>query len=291
VTGQVEAAEVFAYVDNCLAPDDRQAFEARLREDPDLRRRVAQWEAQNSAIRVAFGAPASVRSAPDLGGTANENLPVWMASAIQARRSVALARAAGEARADPLRAAPTKSLRIPSVVRSAPRSVGRRMAAIAGLAAVLLVVSAPSGPAPPQSRLMEAGLAAYRAFAATADVPVEFATRDPQALAKWLAPQFARGIDVPRFSSTALTLLGGRIAPGTTASAAFLVYADRGGKRVGLLIEPLDAPAPSGSTWRETDGVSLAAWTDAGAGYAAVGSDSAPMAELMRRIGQTPAPR
>jgi len=277
VTRRFEAAQVFAYVDNCLDPVDRRAFDSRLREEPELRREVAQWEAQNSAIRAAYGAPATVRVAPDLGGASNENLPFWMAAAMPPQRKAAASRAGA-----------TGPARSADVARPHPRFAGWRIAA---LAALLLAISAPSGPTPPQRQLFSAGLAAYRAFAAASGVPIEFATHDPQALTSWLAPQFAREIRVPRLASDELTLLGGRIAPGATANAAFLVYEDRRRRRVGLLIEPLDAPAPSAPRLSEAEGVSVAVWTDAGAGFAAAGSDPEPVSALTRLSDQAPARR
>ncbi len=289
MTSRLETAEAFAYVDNCLAPADRRAFEARLREDPDLKRQVGLWESQNRAIRAAYAAAASARAAIDLAGNSNENFPLWMASAIQSRRSVAATRAPGEARSKPSRAGSAIRPPTPSVVARAPRFVlGRRVLAIAALAAGLLVAGAPGGPTWPRGKSIDAGLAAYRAFAAS-DAPVEFRASDSETLTKWFTPRIGRGIVVPGFSSDALTLLGGRIAPGTTSSAAFLVYEDRRGERVGLLIEPLDAPAPSKPSLRQSDGISLAAWTGAGHGFVAAGTDPQEVALLTRLVEESPA--
>ena len=47
-------ADLHAYVDDCLEPDERQAFESRMAQDPALSRRAALWRAQNGAIRAAF---------------------------------------------------------------------------------------------------------------------------------------------------------------------------------------------------------------------------------------------
>ncbi len=278
MTKRFETADAFAFVDHCLAPADRRAFEARLREDPALRRQVALWQSQNEAIRAAYDAPASARAPLELSANANENVSAWMKSAIPKQPGAAPRRANSEARA--ASAAPSARFR-----------ALRRRAAAAALAAIVLVVSGPGGPTPPHDRLAEAALAAYRAFAAAADAPIEFRTRDPQALTKWLTPQFARGIAVPGFSSDALTLLGARVAPGSRASAAFLVYQDRGGERVGLLIEPLDDPAPSKPSLRRSDGVSLAAWTGAGHGFVAAGADPHEVALLTRLVEEGPAAR
>jgi anti-sigma factor RsiW len=289
VTTPFDAAEAFAYVDNCLSPGDRRAFEARLRDDPELRRRVGLWESQNRAIRAAFGAAASARAAIGLAGASNENLPAWMASANPLRRNADAPRASGEARTKP-RAASASGPRKAAAAR-APGSVGgRRVLAIAALAAGLLAAGATGGPTGPRVTLADAGLAAYRAFAAS-DAPVEFSASDPETLAQWLSPQIGARIAVPRFSSDALTLAGGRIAPGTTGRAAFLVYEDRRGDRVGLLIEPLDAPAPSAPTLLKFGGVSLAAWTDAGRGLVVVGARADEVVALTRLVDETPAAR
>ncbi len=47
-------ADLHAYVDDCLEPDERRALEKQMAEDPALARRAALWRAQNSAIRSAF---------------------------------------------------------------------------------------------------------------------------------------------------------------------------------------------------------------------------------------------
>ena len=46
--------DLHAYVDDCLEPHERLAFEKKMAEEPALARRAAMWRAQNSAIRSAF---------------------------------------------------------------------------------------------------------------------------------------------------------------------------------------------------------------------------------------------
>ena len=67
--------DAHAYVDNSLNAADRAAFEAAMRRDAELRARVDAWEAQNEAIRLAFGAAPRPRAAPALGRPSNENAP------------------------------------------------------------------------------------------------------------------------------------------------------------------------------------------------------------------------
>ena len=47
-------ADLHAYVDDCLEPDERLAFENRMAQDPALARRATAWRTQNSAIRAAL---------------------------------------------------------------------------------------------------------------------------------------------------------------------------------------------------------------------------------------------
>ena len=287
VKRRVDAAEVFAYVDDCLASAERRAFEARMRDDPELRREVAQWEAQNRAIRAAYGAPASARAAIELGASVNENAPAGMVSSPPARRAAG-ARPSGEGRAKAPSRGSAAAVAAPARF-AAGRRVVRFLAALAALAAGLLIAAPPGGPAWPRDPLLEAGLAAYRAFAVSS-APIEFAAADPDAARRWLAAQFAGGVIAPQFASDDLRLVGGRVAPGMATRAAFLVYEDRLGERVGLLIEPVDAPPSRKPVWREVGGATLAAWTGAGFGLVAAGPRREPVAALVRLAAEARAP-
>ena len=65
--------DAHAYVDHSLSPAERAKFEAALSRDGKLRARVEAWEAQNEAIRAAFGAAPKARQAPPIGRPSNEN--------------------------------------------------------------------------------------------------------------------------------------------------------------------------------------------------------------------------
>src|ERR1700690_4370648 len=90
--------DAHAYVDNSLNSIDRAAFDAALRRDVKLRARVDAWEAQNEAIRLAFGGAPRPRHALPLARPSNENSalakaapahPVEAPSALRSRAPLA----------------------------------------------------------------------------------------------------------------------------------------------------------------------------------------------------------
>jgi anti-sigma factor RsiW len=269
MTGRADPAETLAYVDDCLDPQARSEFEARLKADPELRREVARWESQNRAIRAAFGAPP--RGAVDLGGASNENA---------ARRAGETARPAdGEAR--PLsqarkRRAAARAIAKPR--RAGPGPAARRLAGAVALAAAIVWVGLPSlGPRPP-SALLAAGASAARALA---DLPVEFAAADPAALAHRLGSRLA----LAPLLAPGLRLVGARLAPGSRATATLYLYENSRGERVALMVEPLDEVGAAAPRRGEADGLSVAAWTGAGYGFVAAARGDADVAALVAAAG------
>ena len=114
------------------------------------------------------------------------------------------------------------------------------------------LASAPRAvPKDPRGALIDAGLSAYRAFATTNSPPLDFATRDPQALLNWLGPKFASLDVAARLDAPGWTLQGVRMVPGIRSAAAFIILenAERAesGSSPNLSTRPSPArrPAPS----------------------------------------------
>jgi len=268
MTSRVDPADTLAYVDDCLDPEARRAFEARLKADPELRRDVALWESQNRAIRAAFGGPA--RAPVDLGRASNEN---------GLRRGVETPRPAQP----PSRTGGARDRRPAGGAASAPRRGApgpgaRRLAGLAALIAAALYLGLPAGGPQPPAALIAAGAAAARALG---DLPVEFGAADPAALAERLGPRLA--LAPPQ--AAGLRLVGARFAPGSQAAAALYVYEDPRGGRAALLVEPLEEAGAAPPLRSDFDGLSLAGWTGAGYGFVAAAADDADVSALLSGAG------
>ena len=263
MTGRADPAETLAYVDDCLDPEARRDFEARLKADPELRRQVALFESQNRAIRAAFGAPP--RGALDLGGVANGN----------GARRVGEATRPADGTPRPAGAARKRSAAKPPTARPGPAAPGptaRRLVGLFALAAAVLWLGLPSVGARPPAALVAAGVSAARALA---NLPVEFVAAEASGPRLALAPPLAPD----------LQLVGARLAPGSQAAATLYLYENARGERVALLVELLDEVAPAAPQRSEVDGLSVVAWTGAGYGFVAAAANDADVAALVVAAG------
>ena len=187
-------ADLHAYVDDCLEPDERLAFEKQMAEDPALARRAAMWRAQNSAIRSAFdgeGARAFsisiVRHQNEIPGKGRRPASVGARPSSRAAGAVAICRSA-------------------MTPRGLPRSrrAGRfsNPCHFGGLgsprcSSALSAFGPRPRPSSPAKGLGEAGVAAFRAFVRPGVAPVEFATSDRAELQEWLTTRLLRPVYLP----------------------------------------------------------------------------------------------
>lgn len=272
-------ADLHAYVDDCLEPEEREAFEKLLAEDPPLARRAQQWRGQNGAIRAAFD------------GEGHHAF------------SISLIRHHGELPARTRRASPAGG-RPPSEtlarlsVAPMPPDAGRarlpnlRTALRFGLAGAALVVACAwsfGGAPAPATKLGEAGVAAFRAFARPDVAAVEVAAADRAEAQTWLSARLARPVYLPQ-TPASLRLVGARLTPAPGASAGFAVYRSDAGL-VGLLAQALDAPATQPPELVTADGRNAVVWASGGQGYAVTGDlDAAALMGIARSFFDLPAP-
>jgi anti-sigma factor RsiW len=277
-------ADLHAYVDDCLEPDERLAFEQQMAQDPAIARRAALWRAQNSAIRAAFD------------GDGARAFPI----SIVRPQSETFGRAA---RTGATGAKPSGE-QMPRATLSAVAQTGRQSAKVSardafrpwlewrlGLAVLsvcLAFVWAPAATIVPGERLGEAGVAAFQAFARPGVAPVEFVTSDAAEAQAWLTTRLRRPVYLPATPS-ALKLIGARIAPYPAASAAFLVYKAQD-RAIGLLLQSLDAPPTTAPQRLAADGGAAAIWTWRGQGLALVADlDGAALLKIAADFADPPA--
>jgi anti-sigma factor RsiW len=274
-------ADLHAYVDDCLEPDERLAFEQRMAQDPALARRAALWRGQNIAIRTAFDGEGARAFPLSIVRPQNETF---------GKSARPGAKPFGE---QPPR--PTLSA-IAETRRPAARILARDgrkpwrvwRLGLAVLSVCLAFVWTPSATVVPGERLGESGVAAFRAFARPGAEPVEFATSDMSEAQAWLTTQLTRPVYLPA-TPPALKLVGAGIAPYPAAPAAFLVYRSQD-KAIGLLLQSLDAPATTTPQLLAADGGAAAIWTWRGQGLALVGDlEGAALLKIAAEFADLPA--
>jgi anti-sigma factor RsiW len=277
-------SDLHAYVDDCLEPDERLAFEQQMAQDPAIARRAALWRAQNSAIRAAFDGDGARAFPTSIVRPQNETFGRI------ARSSAGGAKPSGEQMPRATLSAVAQTG--PPSARVSARDTFRPWLewrlGLAVLSVCLAFVWAPAATIVPGERLGEAGVAAFQAFARPGVVPVEFATSDAAEAQAWLTTRLRRPVYLPATPS-ALKFIGARIAPYPAASAAFLVYKAQD-RAIGLLVQSLDAPPTTAPQILAADGGAAAIWTWRGQGLALVGDlDGAALMKIAADFADPPA--
>lgn len=256
-------AEMLAYADNCLNEADRLALEERMAGEPEIKRQIAQWQAQNQALRTAFGLR---RKAPSFQPErlANRNLA-------------------------PAKQAPPESLPLDfrRAVRPSPPQMARQIPRLARWARSLLFLAtfgvgfagAPHRPDTPPLAALD--LVNFQVFGDIQSERGEFVGRDISALRKLMGPAINR-IVFPDIVSGEWTLTGGRVVAGLTRPAALLIFENRLRERASILIDASELTSASPIATRAVAGVNLATWS--GSGQALAIASRAPIANLTRAL-------
>jgi anti-sigma factor RsiW len=277
-------ADLHAYVDDCLEPDERLAFERQMAQDAALARRAMLWRAQNSAIRTAFDIEGARAFSISIVRHQNETL-------IKAGRSAAVD--GKSSRDGPMRQSPPAGVEVSRFSAKVPMLDAFRpwpawRVGLAALSAFLALVWAPAATVVPAQELGEAGVAAFQAFARPWIERVEFATSDRTEAQTWLTARLMHSVTLPKTPS-AIRLMGAWVAPFPGSPAAFLVYKSQD-RLVGLLTQSLDAPATGApQLLAVADGRSAAVWTWRGQGFALVGDpDAASLLQIATDFFELP---
>ncbi|GHD98649.1 hypothetical protein U879_14245 [Defluviimonas sp. 20V17] len=231
--------ELLAYHAGALSEAERAQIAARLAADPAAQARLVDWVAQDAALAAAYGA------------VAEDPVPARLTAVVAAARNPAHPGARGWRGA---------------LTRSAAALVLLAMGAGGGWLA-----RGPGAP-PPGRSLAQAATEAYRTYAVEVVHPVEVPASDGAHLTGWISKRLGHKIHAPAFGKLGYRLMGGRILPGDTGTAALFMYENDAGGRVTLYVAPRGGKTGDTAFRFFSKGQDQGFWwTDGPFGYALVG--------------------
>jgi anti-sigma factor RsiW len=236
--------ELHAYIDNELPAERRGDVEAWLSTHPDDAERVHAWRAMADALHARYDR------------VADEAVP--------------------------------KRLEIERLVRQ-PRKwmVGAIAAAllafIAGGGVGWLAHGAAASPSAFQNFTVDA-LDAHRLYVVEVRHPVEVPGSERAHLQQWLSKRCGWEVRAPELDATGLKLVGGRLLPGPTGPASFLMYESASGERFTIYTSRVESEnTQMRYAARASDGALF--WADRGVGYVLSGpTDRDRLSQVARLV-------
>lgn len=235
--------ELHAYVDNELPAERRAAVESWIAAHPDDAARVASWRAMSDALHAKYDS------------VADEPVPT--------RLSV-----------DRLSRTPRRWM-------------------MGAIAASLLMFAAGGGAgwmargasATPSvfANFTGDALEAHRLYVVEVRHPVEVAGNDRTHLQQWLTKRCGYEVKAPELDATGLKLVGGRLLPGPTGPAAFLMYETASGERFTIYASRA-ATETTQMRYASNGGNGALFWADRGVGYVVSGTTDRDRLERVARL-------
>jgi anti-sigma factor RsiW len=218
--------ELHAYVDNELPAERRGNVEAWLAAHPDDAERVRSWREMAEALHVRYGA------------VADEPVP--------------------------------KRLEIERLVRRPRQWIFGAVAAtllafVAGGGVGWLARGAVSSPTAFQNLTLDA-LDAHRLYVVEVRHPVEVPGDQREHLQQWLTKRCGWDVRAPELDATGLKLVGGRLLPGPTGPASFLMYESASGERYTLYTSRAK-PGTAQMRYTAAENSGAMYWSEDGVGY------------------------
>jgi anti-sigma factor RsiW len=227
----VTEEELHAYVDNELPAERRGDVEAWLANHPDDAERVRSWRAMADALHARYDA------------IADEPVP--------------------------------KRLEIERLVRQPRKWIYGAIAAalvgfIAGGGVGWLARGAVASPSTFQNFTLDA-LDAHRLYVVEVRHPVEVPGSERAHLQQWLTKRCGWNVRAPELDATGLKLVGGRLLPGPTGPASFLMYESASGERFTIYTARAAAETTQMRYARQDNDGALF-WAEHGVAYVVSGS-------------------
>jgi len=239
--------ELHAYVDNELPAERRGDVETWLAAHPDDAERVQSWRTMAEALHARYD------------HVANEPVP--------------------------------KRLDLERLVQPSRRWVYGTIAAtllafIAGGGTGWLAHGAAATPSTFQS-FTEDALDAHRLYVVEVRHPVEVPGNERAHLQAWLTKRCGWDVFAPELSSTGLKLVGGRLLPGPTGPASFLMYESASGERFTVYTAKASTETTQMRyTTQDKNGAKEGAlfWTERGVGYVVSGTTNRERLSQVARL-------
>ena len=236
--------ELHAYVDNELPAERRGDVEAWLAAHPDDAERVRSWRAMAEALHARYDS------------IADEPVP--------------------------------KRLEIERLVRQ-PRKwfygaiAATLVAFIAGGGVGWLARGASASPSAFQNFTVDA-LDAHRLYVVEVRHPVEVPGSERAHLQQWLTKRCGWDVRAPELGETGLKLVGGRLLPGPSGPASFLMYESASGERF-TIYTARAATVTTQMRYATQDNDGALFWAERGVGYVVSGgSDRARLTQVARLV-------
>jgi anti-sigma factor RsiW len=236
--------ELHAYVDGELPAERRGDVEAWLATHPDDAARVQSWRAMAEALHARYDT------------VANEPVP--------------------------------QRLEIERLVRPPRKWIYSAIAAslaafLAGGGVGWLAHGAAATPSQFQAFTLDA-LDAHRLYVVEVRHPVEVPGNERAHLQQWLTKRCGWDVRAPDLNATGLKLVGGRLLPGPTGPASFLMYESASGERFTVYTAKASTEATQMRyTTQNNEGALF--WTDRGVGYVVSGgNDRERLTQVARQV-------
>src|ERR1700676_2324316 len=236
--------ELHAYVDNELPAERRGDVEAWLAAHPDDAERVRSWREMAEGLHARYNS------------VADEAVP--------------------------------KRLEIERLVRQPRRWIYSAIAAsllafIAGSGVGWLAHGAAASPSVFQVLTLDA-LVAHRLYVVEVRHPVEVPGSERTHLQQWLTKRCGWDVRAPELGATGLKLVGGRLLPGPTGPASFLMYESTSGERFTVYTARAEAETTQ-MRYAKHDNDGALFWGDRGVGYVVSGGgEREPLTQVARLV-------
>ena len=148
-----------------------------------------------------------------------------------------------------------------------------------------LARGATAAPSVFQSLTVDA-IEAHRLYVVEVRHPVEVPGNERNHLQQWLTKRCGWVVRAPELTGAGLKLVGGRLLPGSTGPASFMMYESATGERFTIYTAKSDAEADADKMAQEQGKESTLFWADDGVIYAVVstGADRGRLTQIAQAV-------